>query len=556
MPKLRDLWTTPSGAFLLILIAAMVYWGGEYLRRDLWAPDEARFAYVAREMRADGDWLVPHRHGVYYAHKPPLMFWMINGAATVFTGGEINAFTTRFPSLLGGVAALWSAVMLMRLWGRREHDLAAAAVCAATFLFWKQGGWGQIDMLLCGLEMLAVLALFSQDRTPSFPRAFAAYACMGLAILAKGPVGFLVPLGAYVTAKLAAGEKADLRRAHFLWGPLVTLAFPGIWLLLVKLGHPPEGYLQELLFQQNVERAQGEYGHRNPLYYFLLTFPMDALPWSLLLPFAWRAMGATPEDRAFRRRILGWIGFVIFLFSLSPGKRNLYILLVYPAAALLTAAAWARTRGRREEVMAAILSRAPQVLYAALTLVCVASVWLPALARWVSDSTLRRKARYLEQIALIDGMHLVRVTGVMAAVFVLLFFLRRIVTRRAGAAWGIASAWALCFAATGALVMPVLNDVKTPRELVPIVAKHLPAGQRLHLYQMNGENLTLYTHTIGEVLETPDQVAAVLARHPAGVMIFEEKKLDQIPPDLLARLDPHPFRLGGKRIIAASWPRP
>ena len=65
------------------------------------------------------------------------------------------------------------------------------------------------------------------------------------------------------------------------------------------------------------------------------------------------------------------------------------------------------------------------------------------------------------------------------------------------------------------------------------------------------------THvTIGEVLETPDQVAAVLARHPAGVMIFEEKKLDQIPPDLLARLDLHPFRLGGKRIIAASWPRP
>ena len=556
MKNLHEMWRTRSGAFGLILLAALLYWGGEYLRRDLWAPDEARFAYVAREMRETGEWLVPHRHGEYYAHKPPLMFWMINGAATVFTGGEISAFATRLPSLLGGVAALWSVVMLMRLWGRREHDLAAAAVCAATFLFWKQGGWGQIDMLLCGLEMLAVLALFSQDRTPSFPRAFAAYACMGLAILAKGPVGFLVPLGAYVTAKLAAGEKADLRRTHFLWGPLVTLAFPGIWLLLVKLGHPPEGYLQELLFKQNVERAQGEYGHRNPFYYFLLTFPMDALPWSLLLPFAWRAMGATPEDRAFRRRILGWIGFVIFLFSLSPGKRNLYILLVYPAAALLTAAAWARTRGRREEVMAAILSRVPQVLFAVLTLACVASVWLPALARWVSDSTLRRKARYLEQIALIDDMNLVRVAGETMLIFIWLLVLRRVVTRRVGAMWGIAAAWGLCFAAAGALVMPVFNEVKTPRELVPIVADHLPAGQRLHLYQMNGENLTLYTRTIGRVLYMPEEVAAVLKRRPAGLIIFEENKLDQIPADLLARFDPHPFRLGGKRLIAASWPRP
>ena len=556
MKRLHEIWRTPGGAFGLLLLAALSYWGGEYLRRDLWAPDEARFAYVAREMRESGEWLVPHRHGEYYAHKPPLMFWMINGAATLFTGGEINAFATRFPSLLGGVAALWSVVMLMRLWGRREQDLVAAAVCAATFLFWKQGGWGQIDMLLCGLEMLAVLAVFSQDRTPSFPRAFAAYAFMGLAILAKGPVGFLVPLGAYITAKMAAGEKADLRRAHFLWGPLVTLAFPGIWLLLVKLGHPPEGYLQELLFKQNVERAQGEYGHSAPFYYFLLYFPVDGLPWTLLLPFAWRAMGATPEDRAFRRRILGWIGFTIFLFSLSPGKRNLYILLVYPAAALLTAAAWARTRGRREEIMAAILSRVPQVLYAALTLVCAASLWLPALAGWVSDSTLRRKAKYLDQIALINELHLIRAAGAMAAIFLLLFFVRRIVTRRAGAAWGIAAAWALCFAATGAVVLPVFNEHKTPRELMPIVDKYLPAGQRLHLYQMNGENLTLYTHTIGEVLETPDQVAAAMDRHPAGVMIFEEKKLEQIPPALLARLDAHPFRLGGKRIVAASWPRP
>jgi len=64
--------------FFLLFLLALFLWGGEYARRDLWAPDEARFALVAREMREGGHWLVPFRQGEFYAHKPPLMFWLIN----------------------------------------------------------------------------------------------------------------------------------------------------------------------------------------------------------------------------------------------------------------------------------------------------------------------------------------------------------------------------------------------------------------------------------------------------------------------------------------------
>jgi len=57
-----------------VILLAAVLWGSEYFSRTLWEPDEARYVYVAREMRADSHWLVPHRSGEYYAHKPPLMF--------------------------------------------------------------------------------------------------------------------------------------------------------------------------------------------------------------------------------------------------------------------------------------------------------------------------------------------------------------------------------------------------------------------------------------------------------------------------------------------------
>ncbi len=98
----------------LVLLAALL-WGGEYLRRDLWEPDEARYAYVAREMAQDGHWLVPHRSGEYYAHKPPLLFWLINLASRA-TGLPIGRIPVRLPGFFAGVLALWSTARLAERW--------------------------------------------------------------------------------------------------------------------------------------------------------------------------------------------------------------------------------------------------------------------------------------------------------------------------------------------------------------------------------------------------------------------------------------------------------
>jgi 4-amino-4-deoxy-L-arabinose transferase-like glycosyltransferase len=48
--------------------------------RDPWPADEPRFALVARDMVASGDWLFPRVGGDFYSDKPPVYFWLLAAA--------------------------------------------------------------------------------------------------------------------------------------------------------------------------------------------------------------------------------------------------------------------------------------------------------------------------------------------------------------------------------------------------------------------------------------------------------------------------------------------
>lgn len=459
----------------MILLLALLLWGGEYLRRDLMAPDEARFALVSQEMR-EGHWLVPFRQGEYYAHKPPLMFWLTN-AASALTGFEIGRIAPRLPSLLGAFLALWAATSLAARWFGAPAAWWVLLLLPSSFLFWNKGGFGQIDMLLCGLQMMALYFLFSAHSARSL---LPAYICMGMAIMAKGPVGFIVPMGAYICAMLASRTPFPRPHWHFLWGTAIALSFPGIWLALVWLQGPPDGYLEELLFKQNFGRAAGDFGgHARPWHYFIPYYLADFLPWTILLPAAWLAMGTDTQSRKQRRLLLGWILFVIVFFSLSGSKRNLYILLAYPASALLIAGSiqhWSHLSTR--------LRRASALLPATL-LAMLGAVLL--VAPFTGKVPFSGWPLIVAAIMLLGGAAL---------------------CARRGYSLAPPEAWlrplAICvlmvFAWSGAAIAPAFNGLKTPRALVEPTSRLLQQGDRLICYQMNGEIFSLYSGFKGKMI--------------------------------------------------------
>lgn len=519
----------------MIALLGVLLWGGEYVRRDLWAPDEARYALVSREMR-DGHWLVPFRQGEFYSHKPPLMFWLTN-VFSVFTGGEIGNVAPRLPSYLGAMLALWAATRLAARWFSTQAAWMTFLLLPSSFLFWNKGGFGQIDMLLCGLEMMALYFLFTSNGRRAAGRLALAYLFMGLGILAKGPVGFVIPLGVYFAGTWAAGESFARPRAHWWWGPLITLSLPGAWLLAAWWQGAPEGFFPELLFKQNVGRLSGEFGgHIKPFYYFLQYFPLDFLPWTFALPLSWVALKRFPEHDAGRKRLLAWMVFVVLFFSLSASKRNLYILLAYPAAAMLVAAgagAWLRAPS-------AWLRRTYAVLSGFIILL----------------GTLLTVASFLPQIPF-------RAISLLPAG--LLFFGGAAWThskwraQREGPAWLKAMAISILagYAAIGAVVYHEIDDLKTPDEIIAVARDHLSPEERIITYRWHGEIISLYAGRKGRMVFSDGELAEYLATSPqTNHMIVA---LERWWPELQAVIGDHHvvnrFESGSKDLIWVTLKR-
>lgn len=53
--------------------------------RALFVPDEGRYAEIAREMAASGNYITPYLNGIKYFEKPVLFYWL--GAGAIKIGG-------------------------------------------------------------------------------------------------------------------------------------------------------------------------------------------------------------------------------------------------------------------------------------------------------------------------------------------------------------------------------------------------------------------------------------------------------------------------------------
>ncbi|MEO8274684.1 MAG: glycosyltransferase family 39 protein [Thermoanaerobaculia bacterium] len=480
--------------------------------RDLWNPDEPRYAEVAREMRLTGDWFVPHLNGQIYSEKPPLLFWLISAASAI--PGDVTPVSARIPSLFAGLATIFLLFgMAQRLFDRRVAWWSVLIFATAGRILW-QARVGQIDMLLLGFVTLAMYFFVRGwvEHRPGFFRLF--FLAAGLGTLAKGPVGLVPPLLSIVAFAFLTRDRARLREMRIPTGLLIWAAVVLCWLVPAALS-AGTAYFETMVIKQNVTRYAEPWHHFHPFYYYLTTAPADFLPWIFFLPGAlwlgWRR--ATGNERRGYLFALSWMAVTIVFFSCSPAKRTVYVLQMFPAMAMIVAWSFAEIEHSWDRLRRFV--RVPMTLLVAL-FAALPLGWLglekfrPERAQKILADLEPLGAGLIPQLALVVALLLVG--GIVAWVLG-----RRGGPGRMTAA--LATAMGAAAIAAVLLVLPRFDRVKSARPLAQKLVELAAPGEPYAIYPRLDPRFVFHTRRFAETPDTEADLAKFVERGNAWLLI-------------------------------------
>ena len=367
-------------SLIVISVAGIVFLtnlGGTHL----WDRDEPRNAGCAAEMLAANDWVTPTFNAKLREHKPVLTYWLMMLSYSAF---GVTEFGARFPSALLGIGtALLTWFIGRRLFGPRTGIWAGIAI-ATTMMFGVASRAATPDASLIFFSTLAIAFYIAGTTRPFdldkrvqispfeslFPRGnlwpILMYSSMGMAVLAKGPIGLVLPtavVGMFLLIKrLANRDRAEttptlkerlaklvspFAPTHFLktcWSmrPLTAiscvLAIALPWYVWVHFRTDGE-WTYGFFVKHNVGRAMNSMdGHDGGIFFYPLMLIVGFFPWSIFwIP---TLLDGVKQLKTKSRSADGylfafcWAGVYLALFSIAKTKLPSYITPCYPGVAL------------------------------------------------------------------------------------------------------------------------------------------------------------------------------------------------------------------------------
>jgi 4-amino-4-deoxy-L-arabinose transferase-like glycosyltransferase len=362
--------------------------------------NEALYALVASDMLAHGTFGIPMLNGVPYLEKPPLLPWML--AAVYAIAGQSEAASRSVP-----VIATWVLIAAMTLGiaalTRRWIGWLTGLILASSLFQILVFRTLLPEALLVLFFALAMLAFFHWHARGSRSSLIASYACLGMAVLAKGFVALALGFATFLVFGLVAERRWRMRDLAHPPALCVLIVIAAAWPVYLAIKNTD--YAWFFVVNEHVLRYLGLREPRDyytgPLYYYLPRVLMFLFPWSVFLPLLALRRGAEPMSDLEK---LAWVWFAVPLvfFSFSSAKGNYYMSVAMPALATLLALAISRALGRRNGRGVVLVLVAGVVAAVALAVFAIdPRAWLPAPRRiWIA---ILRDEAYLKSSLLVFG---------------------------------------------------------------------------------------------------------------------------------------------------------
>lgn len=554
---------------LLALCGILFFWNLGAL--GLTDRDEGRNAEAGREMLETGDWMSPtFNYEPRYA-KPALVYWLMGASYRTF---GISEFAARFPSALFGLGLVLMLYLFLTRLRDANTGLLGALMLALNLQMIGLNRMALTDSVLIFFTTLSLFAFWLgfQTTRERRPWMWICYAAMGIATLAKGPVGFLVPLiviALYLS--LTKQWRPFWQEGRPLSGTALTILIALPWYASMWWLHGSD-YTDSAQANTVGRFLKPMEGHSFGFLFYVPVLLLGFFPWSGWLLFAWpqtykswrasRNTDATPDEpqgttaeTANRAGLpveapglspvtpapspfdtldwfaATWIFATFVFFTLSSTRLPHYIGPLFPAAAMLTASYWSRcvrnpsTRGANASVHL--------VMWLGFIL-AGAMACLPWIYDTMLASKLTKEYPLATQLSLGHGPYVAATVLLVGMGLVGLFGLSD--TRRGAAFWAAGGSLFGVVLVLMVFVLPAANRffVAPQQELAYAAGLNLKPDEQLIAYGATRPSTAFYARRkvlfVGSGED--EKLRAALSRPGRSMILLPESFVEKLPGDL------------------------
>src|SRR5262245_11994308 len=221
-----------GGHYLLLCAAAALLFFANLGGPTLWDLDEGRNATAAYEMMESGDWIVPTFNAELRVDKPALLYWLQIAAYRLF---GVNEFSARLPSALAALLTLLVGYELGRRLFSPHTGLLTGLILANTPMLCGAARFANPDALLNLFSCLTLTVFWIGLPQRNRLWYVAVGTSAGLAVLAKGPVGLVLPGAVALTYLTWTRQLGALRTRRVFLGVTAFLVVASPWYIWVAV---------------------------------------------------------------------------------------------------------------------------------------------------------------------------------------------------------------------------------------------------------------------------------------------------------------------------------